>query len=507
MKNKLITTIVLVVAILLIANIISQDFFVRLDFSEDKQYTLNQATKDILKNLQEPVTIKAYFSEELPPQVAKIKKDFKELLIEYNNRSKGMLVYEFINPGKNEETEQEAMQAGVQPIMIDVREKDQMKQQKAYMGAIITMGERKEVIPFIQTGAGMEYMLSKAIKKLAIVEKPTLGFIQGHGEPSIQEIVQAYNELNVLYNVEPITLTDTTSIPDRVKTLVIIRPKDSIPQNQLLQLDQFLAKGGKVLVAASRVNANLQTASSSVLSTGLETWLKGKGLALNEDIVIDASCSTIQVMQNGGGFQMVRQIQFPYIPLIKNFSKTNAIGGGLETLAMPFTSSIDYIGAPSNKYTPIAFTSEKSGAEMLPVYFNVQRNWTQQDFPKRNIVVAAALEGKLAGNLESKIVLIGNGDFIINGKQGQGQQQQQLAPDNINLFVNSVDWLSDDTGLIGLRTKQVTARPIEELSDATRATLKWLNFLLPILLIVGYGFFRAQMKRNTRIKRMEESYV
>jgi gliding-associated putative ABC transporter substrate-binding component GldG len=507
MKNKLITTIILVAAIVLIANIISQDFFVRLDFSEDKQYTLNQATKDILKNLQEPVTIKAYFSENLPPNVAKVKKDFKEMLIEYNNRSKGMLVYEFIDPSKNEETEQEAMQAGVQPIMIDVREKDQMKQQKAYMGAVISMGERKEVLPFVQPGAALEYTLSKAIKKLSIIDKPTLGIMQGHGEPTIQEIVQAYNELNVLYNVEPFTLSDTTTIPDRIKTITIIRPKDTISQTQLQQLDQFLAKGGKILIATSRVNANLQTASSSVLSTGLEKWLKGKGLSLNEDIVVDASCSQIQVVQNAGGFQMIRQIQFPYIPLIKNFSKTSAIGGGLETLAMPFSSSIDYIGAPSNKYTPIAFTSEKSGSEMLPVYFNIQKNWTESDFPKKNIVVAASLEGKLVGEAESKIVLISNGDFIINGTQGQGQQQQQLAPDNINLFVNSIDWLSDDTGLIGLRTKAITARPIEELSDASRSTLKWLNFLLPILLIIGYGFFRAQLKRNKRIKRMEESYV
>jgi len=150
MKNKLLTSIILVVAIVLIANLISQDFFVRLDFSEDKQFTLNQATKNILKGLEEPVTIKAYFSENLPPNVAKVKKDFKEMLIEYNNRSKGMLVYEFIDPGKNEEIEQEAMQAGIQPIMIDVREKDQMKQQKAYMGAIVSMGERTST-PFRST--------------------------------------------------------------------------------------------------------------------------------------------------------------------------------------------------------------------------------------------------------------------------------------------------------------------------------------------------------------------
>ena len=134
----------------------------------------------------------------------------------------------------------------------------------------------------------------------------------------------------------------------------------------------------------------------------------------------------------------------------------------------------------------------------------MRRTSAEADFSKKNVILAATLEGKLAGDVESKMVVIGDGDFIINGNQNQ---TQQLNPDNINLMANSIDWLSDDTGLIGLRTKAVTARPIKELSDATRATLKWLNFLLPIFLVIAYGFIRSQINRNKRIKRMEESYV
>jgi ABC-type uncharacterized transport system involved in gliding motility auxiliary subunit len=200
---------------------------------------------------------------------------------------------------------------------------------------------------------------------------------------------------------------------------------------------------------------------------------------------------------------MVSNMQFPYIPNIRNFAK-HPITGGLEGVVMPFASPIEYTGGADKKFTPIAFTSDKSGAEMLPVYFNVQRQWTQSDFPKKNIVLAAALEGKISGNVDSKMVIISSADFIINGSQ---QQSQQLNADNVSLMANSIDWLSDDTGLIGLRTKAVTSRPIKDLADGTKATLKWLNFLLPIFLVIGYGFFRVQMKRNERIKRMEENYV
>ncbi len=106
-------------------------------------------------------------------------------------------------PNEKEELEQEAMKNGIQPVMINVREKDQVKQQKAYMGAVVSIGEEKETIPFFQPGAAMEYALSTAIKKLSVVNKPAIALIQGHGEPHVNEMPQVYSELGILYSVEP----------------------------------------------------------------------------------------------------------------------------------------------------------------------------------------------------------------------------------------------------------------------------------------------------------------
>ena len=503
MKNKLYITIALAVAIALIVNLISQDFFIRLDFTQDNQYTLSKATKDILRNLNEPVTVKAYYSENLPPDVAKGKKDVKELLIEYSNISKGNLVYEFVNPSKDEASEREATQAGIQPVMINVREKDQVKQQKAYMGIVVSIGERKEVVPFMKPGAGIEYSLTTAIKKVSISEKPSVGLLQGQGEPGIGDITQVYSELSVLYNVEPLTLTDNGTIPDRIRTIIIIRPEDSIPPKYLAQLDNFLSKGGKMVIAFGRVKAELQKGSASSSSNGLEGWLKRKGIVVDDNVVVDARCASIQVQQQQGAVRFVSNMQFPYIPIISKFAK-HPISSGLETVVMQFPSTVEFVGDSSIKYTPIAFSSDKSGTEQTPIYFNIQRQWTQTDFPKKNLAVAALFEGKLAGSAHTKMVVFGNGDFAVSGS---GEKTQQLQPDNVNLLVNSVDWLSDDTGLISLRTKGITSRPLEEKSDGTKAFIKWLNFLLPIVLILGYGFARSQINRNKRIKRMEESYV
>nr|MDA3866532.1 ABC transporter [Salinivirgaceae bacterium] len=95
-------------------------------------------------------------------------------------------------------------------------------------------------------------------------------------------------------------------------------------------------------------------------------------------------------------------------------------------------------------------------------------------------------------------------DFVVNGKGRNAQQQQ---PDNINFFANAMDWLADDTGLISLRTKGVTARPLDDLENGTKTTLKYMNFLLPLILIVLYGILRTQQRKHRRYKRMQPHYT
>ena len=224
-KKKVQTTVALVIGILILANLISNRFFLRLDFTADQRYSLSDATEDILASLDEPVTITAYFSENLPPNVEQVRKDFRDLLVEYVNKSGGQIVYEFVNPSEDQETEMKAQQNGISPIMINVRERDQVKQQRAYLGAVIQLGENKEVIPFIQPGAAMEYALSTNIKKLSITNKPKVALLSGHGEPGLAAMQQLATSLSVMYDVSEIQFSDTSGVPQEYNTLVIIAPK------------------------------------------------------------------------------------------------------------------------------------------------------------------------------------------------------------------------------------------------------------------------------------------
>ena len=120
------TQILVIIGIVVVVNILADQFYFRLDFTADKRYTLSQATRDILESLDEPVTVTAYFTEDVPQQLMKVRKDFRELLVEYANASGGNVVYEFVDPSKSQEIEQKAMLEGIMPSIVNVRERDQM---------------------------------------------------------------------------------------------------------------------------------------------------------------------------------------------------------------------------------------------------------------------------------------------------------------------------------------------------------------------------------------------
>ena len=500
-KNSIIPYILIVAGILVLLNVLAARYFVRLDFTEDNRYTLSDATKDILTGLNEPVTVTAYFSEGLPPNIDRTRREFRELLSEYATRSRGNVLYEFINPNEDDQMQQQAMQNGISPVVINVREKDQAVQKRAYLGAVMRYGEKKEVIPFVQPGSAMEYSLSSAIRKLTADEKNLVGFIQGHGEPTLTMMPQASEALNVLNQTEGVILTDSTYLA-KYKTLVMVAPTDSLPQEHLDMLDDYLAGGGNMVVAINRVDGNLNQGMGQEITTGLETWLKNKGIEVEPGFIIDNNCGSVSVVQQQGIFSFTSQLSFPYLPVFNTFTE-HPVTNGLETVIMQFASPIKFVGDTTLNYHPLVLSSEKSAIQNAPLYFNIQREWTGSDFPDESIIAAAVLEGKIAGENNSKLIVIGDGDFAVNG---QGQQAQQLQPDNVNLLVNSVDWLSDDTGLIELRTRGVTSRMLSQVEDGKKNLLKWLNVLLPVLLILMYGLIRSQRNRMIREKRRREDY-
>ncbi len=205
------------------------------------------------------------------------------------------------------------------------------------------------------------------------------------------------------------------------------------------------------------------------------------------------------MQQQIGNAIQISSVAIPYVPRVNRFAD-HPVTQGLEEVILPFVSTIDFMGDSSLQFTPFLFSSELSGTQGTPTYFNFQRRWTQADFPLQGQILGCAVEGPISGESDGKMVVIADGDFAVN------EGGQQVNPDNISLLVNGIDWLSDDTGLIGLRTKGVSSRPIKQMEDGTRTLIKWVNFLLPILLVLIYGAIRYQYRKNQRIARMEADY-
>ncbi|PIY30557.1 MAG: hypothetical protein COZ08_12240 [Bacteroidetes bacterium CG_4_10_14_3_um_filter_42_6] len=501
-KKSYLSTILLLIAIFIVVAVISEKFFFRFDLTEGGQYSLSKATKDILNNLESPVTVTAYFTADLPPDLAKVKRNFQDMLTEYNSLSHGNVVFKFENPNKDQATENEAISSGVRPVLFKAREKDEMKQQKVFMGAVISLNNQNEVIPFINPEGSIEYDLTTAIKKLSVSNKPLIGFVQGQGEPPINAYQQVMTELNVLYQVEPVTLNDTIKDINKFTTLVISAPTDTFSLEAFRVLDKYLDNGGNLFVAFNTVEGDLQTLQGKKVGNNLAPWLAQKGIRVQDGFVLDASCGSVNVMQQMGGFNMQTPIKFPYLPLVSHFADMG-ITKGLEQVMLGFPSPITFTGDTAFRFTPLAITSENTGIQELPVSIDVQHKWSQNDFKAGPQTVAALVEGNF-GKDNARMVVVTSGDFAVNGT---GQRPRQLQPDNVSLMVNSIDWMSDATGLIDLRTKTITSRPLDQLSDAKKATMKWGNFLVPLILVIIYGLFRLQWRRKQRLKRMEEGYV
>lgn len=505
MKKSLGLFVVVALLIVVLVNVLADKFNFRLDLTDDARYTLSDATKSIISKLDEPVTITVYFTADMPPQLHPFRRELSDLLTEYFNASDGDVLFEFIDPGKNKDTEQQASKMGIKPVVINVREKDESIQKQVKMGVVLKMGAQVEVLPLIQPNSAIEYLLTTSIKKMSIKNKPLIGFVQGHGEASFDSFVQVMEGLKVMYKSEATSLTDTSRL-DRYKTVILLNPTNYITPDEFQLLSSYLANGGNLLVAYNSVtldNGNKMSGPMGVVvNNHLTDWLHTMGVEVAPAFVVDDNCGRVAVPRKQGAYTLNTQVKFPYIPIITNFAK-HPIVTGLEAVVMQFASPLSYVGDSLVKFTVLATSSGISGIQQAPVPFDVDRNWESSDFRKPRVPVAGLFEGKLKGDIFSRLIVITDGDFPINGK---GQQQKKIQPDNVTLFVNTVDWLSDDTGLISLRSQGANVRLLMPISEKGKQLIKWLNFLIPLALILVYGLFRNQQMRHIRKRRMEVDY-
>lgn len=200
-KKSSIIQLLLAIGIAVSTNLIAEKLVWRFDLTANNQYTLSQTSIDMAESLEDPVTVTAYFSENLPPNLSQVKDELVNFLEEFRAYSNNNLEYRFVNPNKDKATEREAQQAGVRPVSISVRKQNQMSQKRAYLGLKFSYQGQTETVPVVRPGGSMEYTIASKIKQLTIEQKPKIGLLQGHGEPTQQAMKQLTTELKQRYDI------------------------------------------------------------------------------------------------------------------------------------------------------------------------------------------------------------------------------------------------------------------------------------------------------------------
>lgn len=513
------TAVFLLVAVnLVLINMIANTWFFHVDLTEGKIFTLSNASKNVVKNLDDNLTIKVFASKNLSPKLNDVKRFLNDLLSRYDAHGGGNFHYEFIDPGSDEELEKEAQEYRIPPFQENVWNKDKLELKKVYMGAVFLYGDKQEVIPTIQTTAGLEYEITSNIKRMTAQQTLKVGFLQGHGEPSpFEELKSANNELNSNYQVTTIDLSSEEEIPYDISALLILAPLSEIPDEEKLKIDQYLMKGGNIGWFYNKAKTDLQNGVAQRLPLKIDAWTKHYGFQVKDDMVLDLNCGMINIQQRVGFFTMQNQINYPFFPIITKFNPNHPVSNDLEVIACFFPSSIDTTVAPEGvTITPLMYTGEKSMVESGRFNINAQRKFAEAEFDRAFIPLAAALEGKFTSYFAKREIpedengeqLISRADLVTESTDaarmlvvGDGnlvRDKYLTNPANVFLLLNTVDWLAGDIELIELRTREVSMRPLKDIPESSKEIWKYFNWFLPPVLVILLGLIYWQVRRNTR---------
>jgi len=500
-------------AILVLLNIVSIRIFGRLDVTKSGLYTLSEASKEFMRSLDDKVTIKAYFTEDLPSPYNMNRRALLDQLNEYKAYAKGNLQFEFIDPS-GEKGEQDAQQQGIQPVQVQVVKEDKFEVKRAYMGMVVLYEDKKEILPVIQNTSTLEYDITSTIKRLTSKTQKKIGFLSGHGEPALSELSRVQQLLSKQYEVTTVDISKGKPVPTDLAALIVMAPAQRFPETDKYQIDQYIMGGGKVAFLLNKVDANLQQRFGRTTELNMEDLLENYGLRINPDLVRDTRCASVSIVQQQFGFNVQSQVPFPYLPLASEFSKDNMMVKDLEGIVLFFASSVDTtsLAAKSLQGEIIMRSSKESGRQTGFFMFDPLQQYKREDFSEHGIPLAALVYGQFksffagkeiphdtstgavppGGNTiqmspATRVVLVGDGDFA--------RDQYLGNRDNLTFFANMVDYLVDDAGLITIRTKDVSMPPLEQVSDGTKKMLKYGNLVAPPLLVLGYGLFRWRVRK------------
>ena len=491
-KNSFLIFSLGVVIGLILLNLVARDIFKRFDLTDNSMYSLSSSSKKIVSNLDDLLTMKVYFSDNLPNELGNTRRFLQDILEEYGAYSDEIRFF-FHDPESDSDLEEQAQKDGIQPVQMQVIENDKVEMRKVYLGMVLLFENKKEVIPVIQTTAGLEYMISTKIKSLIDLDKKTIGIAHLDSDnPTKTDNLSA--QLNQHYSFRPVDISKPIS-PD-MDVLLLTSASDTLDKVVKENIESYINSGKKVLLTQSGLITDIQTQQANPINSDIFDFLKQYGLNLKKNLVLDKKCGSVQVQERRGIFLMNRPMEYPFFPVIQKFNKDEVVVSDLEQVLTFFPSEIELdTNQIENVINIISLFKSSNNSGLMEGNFMLSPDPQQNPFinilGQKGKSIAAL--SKLSNGAE--VILISDSKFL-------SDEGGMSIPENLVFLMNAVDYLAGDKELIALRSREITSRPLEEMDDASKRTWKYANMLLPSILVIGFGFYRMrEEKKNAEILR------
>lgn len=535
-------------------------YHTRVDLTNEKRFTLSSPTKKVLKKLDDVVQVDVFLKGDFPSGFKKLANSTGEMLQEFKEIAGNKFQYRFINPEENVEATDvkwaDTLSAlGFYPINLTSQVKAGQQQQLIYPVAfvhykenvvpvILYQGKTKAITyPEINSAeALMEFNFASAIDKITRKEQAMILYSAGNGEPMDARTYDlAENVLKPEYRFQPADIKTIPRIPDIVQVLLIVKPADPFTDDEKLKIDQFVMRGGKLIMFVDKLNAELDSLQSKkgevvAYDRGLELndLLFKYGIRINADLVMDLQCDFLPFDVNGNGqFEL---LPWNYFPVFETKSN-HIINKNLGFVSGRFVNSIDTVEAEGIKKTILLSSSANSRTIATPALISVKENIDapeNEKFKKANIPVAVLLEGKFKSLFsnrlsqsmndslqkygavflpeciaDNKIIVVADGDIVLNSVIKGNQpipmgmnpytygSQREFPFANKDFLQNCLDYLINASGLSEAKAKDYTLRLLDKKKvESQKATWQIINIAIPVFLVflfaVLYQFIRKR---------------
>ncbi len=555
-KKDIIFLLVFLVGIVLL-NFISSIFFTRLDFTAEKRYTLSPVTKGILASLQDKVQVTVYLEGDFPAGFKRLRNSTQDLLRDFKAYSDGNLQFDFVNPllgdsQTQEQAYQQLTEKGIEPTNLSVKTEEGMSQKTIFPGALVSYKGIQIPVKLLQNRAGvspeevlnnsiqnLEYAFASSIKKISSQGTQRVGFTEGHGELSDLQLSDAMNSLADAFEVGRVDLaTISFAGLDKLKLLIIAKPDRAFSEAEKYKIDYFVMNGGRILWAIDQVNAELDSLRGAgdqlafPKKINLDDMLFKYGVRLNYVLLADMNCAQIPVnVGDVGGQAQIQLLPWLFYPVFVPVS-THPLVKNLDGIRSEFPGTIDLIRIDGVRSEVILSSSPYSRKLEVPTMLSLQMVEQEPDpklfqnppsavgvllegeFPSvfRNRPAPAEISEKVNIPIKSKpgrMIILADGDILknqVNTTDGSPYPlgfdrytQQQYA--NKNLLLNLADYLTDDSGIISLRNKEIKLRMLDRVKIRQEKTFwQLINIGFPILLLIICGIFQHyyRIRKYTR---------